>query len=195
MRNGRPRSRWWPVAYAFQRVNDPRAATVLLDLFNGDGQLTRSFAARGLAATKDQRAAAPLVAAAEDASLPLAVRIQAVRGIAALGDARGGAVMRRLITSPRVDQNLQLEAIYRAVATARSGRGGPADRSGVGRSGRRCGRRRSTRSRGPTSTRSSARSRGSIPIRIGRCAPRSRRTLGDLDRERAQGPLTDAAER
>ena len=43
--------------------------------------------------------------------LPLAVRIQAVRGIAALGDARGGAVMRRLITSPRVDQNLQLEAI------------------------------------------------------------------------------------
>lgn len=109
--DGRPRSRWWPVAYAFQRVNDPRAATVLLDLFNGDGQLTRSFAARGLAATKDQRAATPLVAAAEDASLPLAVRIQAVRGIAALGDGRGGAVMRRLIASPRVEQNLQLEAI------------------------------------------------------------------------------------
>ena len=56
-RDGRPRSRWWPIAYAFQRVNDPRAAPVLLDLFNGEGQLTRSFAARGLAATKDQRAA------------------------------------------------------------------------------------------------------------------------------------------
>ena len=110
-RDGRPRSRWWPVAFAFQRINDPRAATVLLDLFNGEGQLTRAFAARGLAVTKDQRAAAPLLAAAEDAALPLAVRIQAVRGIAALGDARGGAVMRRLITSPRVDQNLQLEAI------------------------------------------------------------------------------------
>ncbi len=95
-RDGRPRSRWWPVAFAFQRINDPRAATVLLDLFNGEGQLTRAFAARGLAATKDQRAAAPLLAAAEDAAVPLAVRIQAVRGIAALGDARGGAVMRRL---------------------------------------------------------------------------------------------------
>jgi cyclophilin family peptidyl-prolyl cis-trans isomerase len=34
-----------------------------------------------------------------------------VRGLAAIGDARGGAVMRRLITSPRSDQNLQLEAI------------------------------------------------------------------------------------
>jgi cyclophilin family peptidyl-prolyl cis-trans isomerase/HEAT repeat protein len=109
--DGRPRSRWWPVAYAFQRVNDPRAATVLLDLFKGEGQLTRSFAARGLAASKDQRAVAPLLAAVEDAGQPLAVRIQAVRGVAALHAPGGGAVMRRLITSPRVDQNLQLEAI------------------------------------------------------------------------------------
>ncbi len=108
---GRPRSRWWPVAYGFQRVNDSRAASVLLDLFAGEGQLTRSFAARGLAASKDPRAAAPLLAATEDATQPLAVRIQAVRGIASLGDARAGAAMRRLITSPRVDQNLQLEAI------------------------------------------------------------------------------------
>ncbi len=108
---GKLRSRWWPIAYAFQRVNDPRAAGVLLDLLNGEGQLSRAFAARGLGTSKDQRAAAPLLAAAEDAGQPLAVRIQAVRAIAALGDARGGAVMRRLIASPKVDQNLQLEAI------------------------------------------------------------------------------------
>jgi cyclophilin family peptidyl-prolyl cis-trans isomerase/HEAT repeat protein len=108
---GKPRSRWWPVAFAFQRVNDPRAAGVLLDLFSGEGQLTRSFAARGLGASKDQRAAAPLLAAAEDAGQPVAVRIQAVRAIAALGDARGGPVMRRLIASNKIDQNLQLEAI------------------------------------------------------------------------------------
>jgi cyclophilin family peptidyl-prolyl cis-trans isomerase/HEAT repeat protein len=108
---GKPRTRWWPIAYAFQRVNDPRAAGVLLDLFAGEGQLTRGFAARGLGTSKDQRAAAPLLAAAEDAAQPLAVRIQSVRAIAALGDARGGAVMRRLIASPRVDQNLQLEAV------------------------------------------------------------------------------------
>ncbi len=109
--NGRPRSRWWPIAFAFQRLNDPRGVAALLDLFNGEGQLTRAFAARGLGASKDQKAASLLVTAAEDAGQPLAVRIQAVRGIALLKDARGGAVMRRLITSPRVDQNLQLEAI------------------------------------------------------------------------------------
>ena len=109
--DGKPRSRWWPIAYAFQRINDPRAASVLLDLFNGDGQLTRAFAARGLGTSKDQRAVPLLLAAAEDTAQPMAVRIQAVRSSAALGDARGGAVMRRLIASPRVDQNLQLEAI------------------------------------------------------------------------------------
>jgi cyclophilin family peptidyl-prolyl cis-trans isomerase/HEAT repeat protein len=109
--NGKARSRWWPISYALQRVNDPRAAAVLLDLFGGEGQLTRAFAARGLAATKDARVAPLLLAAAEDAAQPLAVRIQAVRGIAQLGDARGGEVMRRLITSPRIEQNLQLEAI------------------------------------------------------------------------------------
>jgi cyclophilin family peptidyl-prolyl cis-trans isomerase/HEAT repeat protein len=109
--SGHVKSRWWPIAYAFQRVNDPRAATALLELFSGDGQLSRAFAARGLAATKDQRAAALLLAAIEDASQPAAVRVQAVRGIAQLGDPRGAEAMRRLITSPRVDQNLQLEAI------------------------------------------------------------------------------------
>ena len=109
--NGRPRSRWWPIAFAFQRVNDPRGVPVLIELFNGEGQLTRAIAARGLGASKDQRAAGLLVKAAEDAAQPLAVRIQAVRGVALVGNADSGAAMRRLIASPRVDQNLQLEAI------------------------------------------------------------------------------------
>ena len=59
------------------------------------------------------------------------MRIQAVRGIAALGDARGGAVMRRLITSPRVDQNLQLEAITALAQLRDPGGGRVADRSGL----------------------------------------------------------------
>lgn len=109
--DGKVRSRWWPIAYAFQRVNDARAVPVLLDLFNGEGQLTRAFAARGLGNSKDSRAAAPLLAALEDASAPLAVRIQAARAVAQLAPAGAGAVMRRLITSPKVEQNLQLEAI------------------------------------------------------------------------------------
>ena len=48
--NGQPRSRWWPVAYALQRINDARAVPALLTLLSGEGQLTRAFAARGLGA-------------------------------------------------------------------------------------------------------------------------------------------------
>jgi cyclophilin family peptidyl-prolyl cis-trans isomerase/HEAT repeat protein len=117
--NGQPRSRWWPVAYALQRVNDARAVPALLELLKGDGQLTRAFAARGLGVLKDQRAGAPLVAIAENAGDPVAVRIQAVRAVALLGHPNGAAAMRKLIVSPKVDQNLQLEAIT-ALAQLRS---------------------------------------------------------------------------
>ena len=187
--DGRPRSRWWPIAYAFQRVGDPRAAPVLLDLFNGEGQLTRSFAARGLAATKDQRAATVLLAAAEDAAVPLAVRIQAVRGIAALGDARGGAVMRRLITSPGVDQNLQLEAI-----TALSQLKDPAAVeilidlvSANWPSARSAALNALAKTDIETFVISIS---GLDPDAHWSVRAALARTLGDLDRERAQGPLT-----
>ena len=116
---GRPRSRWWPIAYALQRINDARAVPALLDLLKGEGQLTRAFAARGLGQLKDPRAAAPLVAIAENAGEPTAVRIQAVRGVALMGDPNHAAAMRRLIVSPKVDLNLQLEAVT-ALAQLRS---------------------------------------------------------------------------
>ncbi len=108
---GQPRTRWWPLAYAFQRVGDPKAAPVLLALLQGEGQLTRAFAARGLAALKEPRAAAPMLTIAGDAAEPQAVRIQAIRALAALGEARAGAVLTRIVTAPKVEANLQLEAL------------------------------------------------------------------------------------
>jgi len=110
-RDGQPRSRWWPVAFALQRINDARAVPALLTLLSGEGQLTRAFAARGLGGLKDQRATAPMLAIADNATEPLAVRIQAVRALAQLGNANGAPVLMRLITSAQVNQNLQLEAI------------------------------------------------------------------------------------
>ncbi len=110
-RDGQPRNRWWPVAFALQRIGDARAAPALIALLTGEGQLTRAFAARGLGVLKDQRAATPMLAIADSASEPLAVRIQAVRALAQLGDTRGAPVLMRLITSAQVNQNLQLEAI------------------------------------------------------------------------------------
>jgi cyclophilin family peptidyl-prolyl cis-trans isomerase/HEAT repeat protein len=110
-RDGLPRSRWWPIAFAVQRINDARAVPALLALLAGDGQLTRAFAARGLGLSKDPRGAAPLLAIAGNTNEPLALRIQAVRGLALLEDSRGAPVFMRLITTAQADQNLQLEAI------------------------------------------------------------------------------------
>ncbi len=110
-RDGQPRSRWWPVAFAFQRMNDPRAVPVLLALLQGEGQLTRSFAARGLGASKDPRGFPPLLAIAENAAEPPAIRIQAVRAVAAIGDPRGAPALIRIITAATTAPNLQLEAV------------------------------------------------------------------------------------
>jgi cyclophilin family peptidyl-prolyl cis-trans isomerase/HEAT repeat protein len=110
-RDGRPRSRWWPVAFAFQRMNDPRAVPVLLALLQGEGQLTRSFAVRGLAVSKDPRGFTPLLAIAESAGEPLAARIQAVRGVAAHGDPRGAPALIRIVTAGKTEPNLRLESV------------------------------------------------------------------------------------
>ncbi len=108
---GQPRSRWWPVAYAFQRIGDQRAAPVLLALLEGDGQVTRAFAARGLGVITHEPAAARLIALAGSGSEPTAVRVQAVRALGAIGAAEGAEVLAAIIRTPNVDRNLQLEAV------------------------------------------------------------------------------------
>ncbi len=60
---GQPVTAWWPVAYALQRVEDPRAAPALLQLLTTNGRYTRAFAARGLGPLKDTSAVKPLARA------------------------------------------------------------------------------------------------------------------------------------
>ncbi|MGE3889522.1 MAG: HEAT repeat domain-containing protein, partial [Vicinamibacterales bacterium] len=108
---GQPRSRWWPVAYAFQRVESPRAAGTLMALLKGDGQVTRAFAARGLGVLRHEAALPALTSIAAGEAEPAAVRIQAVRAIGAIGRAEGGAALMKIVTTPKVDPNLQLEAV------------------------------------------------------------------------------------
>src|SRR5215207_1156018 len=53
-------SEWWPVAYALQRVGDPRAVPALQQLAATPGRYTRAFAARGLGAYRDAASVALL---------------------------------------------------------------------------------------------------------------------------------------
>ncbi|HXG87094.1 MAG TPA: HEAT repeat domain-containing protein [Vicinamibacterales bacterium] len=109
--SGQPISRWWPIAYAFRRINDPKAGPVLLALLDGQGAVTRAFAARGLGVIKEARAIPPLVAVISDDREPINVRIEAARAVAELGAAEAVPALAKILTSPKLDANLRLEAV------------------------------------------------------------------------------------
>jgi HEAT repeat protein/cyclophilin family peptidyl-prolyl cis-trans isomerase len=104
-----PRIRWWPVAFALQRLEDRRALPALLTLASDPHPYTRAFAVRGLGAMKD-RAAVPLL-------LPLvtgsdrAVAIQAIRALGRLGDHAAAPALLKLVQDPKSDPHLRLEAV------------------------------------------------------------------------------------
>jgi HEAT repeat protein/cyclophilin family peptidyl-prolyl cis-trans isomerase len=109
--NGRPVSQWWPIAYAFRRINDPRAGTPLLALLQSDGTFTRAFAARGLGAAKEARAVKPLIAVLLNAKEVSNVRVEAARSLAELNAREAEDPLIKLITNASQDANLRLEAV------------------------------------------------------------------------------------
>jgi cyclophilin family peptidyl-prolyl cis-trans isomerase/HEAT repeat protein len=109
-------SAWWPVAFAFQRINDPRAVPVLRELAGTPGRYTRSFAARGLGAQRDVASAPVLKAMLEQAGSDVAVAVSAVRALAQIGEADPVIAV---LNAEKADPNLRLEAVT-ALGTIKS---------------------------------------------------------------------------
>jgi len=108
---GRPVSRWWPVAYALQRIGDPRAVPALLDLASGTGIYTRAFAVRGVAAAADRRIAPVATALAGDKAADVRLRATAVRALGQLHDPAGLPTLVALVRDRTTPPNLALEAV------------------------------------------------------------------------------------
>jgi cyclophilin family peptidyl-prolyl cis-trans isomerase/HEAT repeat protein len=108
--SGQPVSRWWPVAYALGRINDQRAAPVLLTLLNTPGRYTAAFSARGLAGLKAPQAAAALRQIVDARTAHPAILIQAVRGLGALADPAALATLVKIVADRSADTGLRLEA-------------------------------------------------------------------------------------
>jgi cyclophilin family peptidyl-prolyl cis-trans isomerase/HEAT repeat protein len=119
---GQPVSRWWPVAYALQRVGDPRAAPTLLTLLSTPGRYTASFAARGLASTKATQASGPLREIVTERRRDPAVVIQAIRGLAAIADQASVPALTKMVTDRAITGPLRQEAMT-ALATLIDSRG------------------------------------------------------------------------
>ena len=119
--NGQPASAWWPVAYALQRVNDPRTAPALIALVKTPGRFTASFAVKGLGSAKaPPQAAAVLREIVEQRTLPPPVVIQAVRSLAATRDAGAVGVLAKIVTDSSADATLRLESMTALGALATS---------------------------------------------------------------------------
>ena len=120
---GRPVSSWWPIAYALQRSEDPRAAPALQSLLNGPGRYTRAFAARGLGTLRDQSAVKPLIALLvpeEKAGLELLVA--AIRALGQLAATDAIPALARLAGDSATHANVRLEAVA-ALGAIRSNQG------------------------------------------------------------------------
>jgi HEAT repeat protein len=106
--SGQPRVRWWPVAFALQRLEDKRALTALMTLGRDPQPYTRALAVKGLGALRD-RAAVPLL-------IPLvsggdrAVAVEAVRALGRVGDPAGAAPLMKIIQDRAAAPHLRLEA-------------------------------------------------------------------------------------
>ena len=109
--NGRPVSQWWPVAYAFRRINDPRSGAVLLNLLQSDGAITRAFAARGLGVAKELRAVKPLMTVVANEKESSSVRVEAARALADLNAGTADAALVKVVSSAGTDANLRLEVL------------------------------------------------------------------------------------
>jgi cyclophilin family peptidyl-prolyl cis-trans isomerase/HEAT repeat protein len=107
--DGSPASDWWPLAYAMQRIGHAEALPALRAWLRRGGALTRAFAVKGLGGLKDQGSRSALESLAADARQPTAIRVQAIRGLGAIADARSAPVLTALLP-PSTPGALRLEA-------------------------------------------------------------------------------------
>jgi cyclophilin family peptidyl-prolyl cis-trans isomerase/HEAT repeat protein len=111
---GEPRVRWWPVAFAFQRLEDPRGKTALTALLRESHPYTRAFAAKGLGGLKDPSVLPLLVPLVSGPDRMVAV--EAIRAIGRLGGAAAGPALLALIQNSKADPYLRLEAVSAAAS-------------------------------------------------------------------------------
>jgi len=107
--SAQPRVRWWPVAFALQRLEDKRALPALLTLAKDSQPYTRAFAVKGLAALKDRSALAtlmPLLTSGERSVL-----IETIRALGKIGDRSAAPPLLKLIRDTSTDPHVRLEAV------------------------------------------------------------------------------------
>jgi HEAT repeat protein/cyclophilin family peptidyl-prolyl cis-trans isomerase len=107
--SGEPKVRWWPVAYALQRIEDRRALPALLTLAKDPHPYTRAFAAKGLGGLKDKSAVSTLVGLL--GSSDTAVVVESVRALGRIGDPSAAGALVKLMQAKDTNAHVRLEIV------------------------------------------------------------------------------------
>jgi HEAT repeat protein len=107
--NGQPRTHWWPVAYALQRLEDKRALPALLTLAKDGNPYARAFAVKGLGALKDPSALPLLVPLLTSGDR--SVLVETIRALGKIGDPSSAAPLQKLLHDQSVDPTVKLETV------------------------------------------------------------------------------------
>jgi cyclophilin family peptidyl-prolyl cis-trans isomerase/HEAT repeat protein len=114
---GQPLVVWWPVAFALQRTQDPRATPALRALARTQTTYTRALAIRGLGELRDRELApilAPLISTADASPI---LGIEAIRAAGRLGEPTLSRALAQLAISASAPQTVRAEAIQALGAT------------------------------------------------------------------------------
>ena len=111
LENDQPIVWWWPVAYALQRLEDPRALTALTTLAGVQGSIGVALAAEGLGALGDPAAVDTLVSLLDRERRDDRVVATAVRALARIDDPRATVALRRFVLTRDLDSTLRVEAV------------------------------------------------------------------------------------
>jgi HEAT repeat protein/cyclophilin family peptidyl-prolyl cis-trans isomerase len=104
-----PRVRWWPLAFALQRLEDKRALPALVAFAKDANPYARAFAAKGLGALKETTALpvlTPLLTSGD-----LHVLVETVRALGRIGDPSSAAPLMKVIADAATDPHVRLEAV------------------------------------------------------------------------------------
>jgi len=107
--SGQPRVRWWPVAFALQRLEDKRALPALLTLAKEANPYTRGFAVKGLGALKDALALPvlmPLMTSGERNVL-----VETIRALGRIADRSSAPALLKIAHDASADPFVRLEVV------------------------------------------------------------------------------------
>ena len=114
---GQPVSRWWPVAFALQRIGDKRAIPALRALAQTDTLYTRAFAIQGLGELGDQDSMATMLPLISEAPSNPTAGIEAIRAAGRLRASKAAPALAQLAFRGDASPMMRVEAIQALGAT------------------------------------------------------------------------------